>query len=159
MGGKEDNDLSGGWDEYADGWDNQPGVQEFSQNTKNVLMKQGTPEFWSQAAVLDLGCGTGILSRMISGECKSIVAIDPSGGMIDVLKKLIEMEALQNIHPIKGVLDDATAGEFLQKKLGPFDAVVANSVCSFVPDYDALLLNIHKLLKPGGGYFVQADFR
>ncbi|CAJ1957578.1 unnamed protein product [Cylindrotheca closterium] len=160
MGGMEDNDQSsGGWDDYADDWDNQPGVREFSQNTKNVLMKQDIPESWSQATILDLGCGTGILSRMIAGECKSIVSIDPSGKMVDVLKKHIENnEALQNILPVKGILDDATAGEFLEKKLGPFDAVVANSVCSFVPDYDALLLNIHKLLKPGG-YFVQADFR
>lgn len=160
MGGEEEgHDKSGGWDEYADGWDNQPGVHEFSQNTRNVLMKQATPEFWSQANVLDLGCGTGILSRMIAGECKSIVSIDPSAGMLDVLKKHIQQnKAFQNIHPVKGVLDDATTQEFLQQELGPFDAIVANSVCSFVPDYHGLLHNIHKLLKPGG-FFVQADFR
>ncbi|KAL3936616.1 MAG: hypothetical protein SGBAC_008107 [Bacillariaceae sp.] len=160
MGGMEDNDESGGWDEYADNWDTQPGVKEFSENTKGVLMKQATPDFWSKAMVLDLGCGTGILSRMIAGECKAVVAIDPSGKMVDILKKHIEKnEALHNIQTVHGVLDDATANKLLAEKGGPFfEAVVANSVCSFVPDYDALLLNIHKLLKPGG-YFVQADFR
>mmetsp|Transcript_12944 Transcript_12944/g.30682 ORF Transcript_12944/g.30682 Transcript_12944/m.30682 type:complete len:256 (-) Transcript_12944:108-875(-) len=160
MGDQHTNDdQSGGWDEFADSWDNQPGVNEFSKNSKDVLMKQGTPEFWSQATILDLGCGTGILSRMIAGECKSVVSIDPSARMVDVLRKHIEKnEAFQNIHPVKGLLDDSMAAEFLDKKLGPFDAIVANSVCSFVPDYDALLLNIHKLLKPGG-CFVQADFR
>lgn len=147
------------WDEFAGGWENQPGVNEFSEQTKQLMLKQASPEFWSSASVLDLGCGTGILSRLLSEPCGKIVSIDPSKPMIDVLQKhLVDNSSLGSISPVCGILDDNMVGQFVKENHAPFDAVVANSVCSFVPDYDQLLVRIRKLLKPGG-LFVQADWK
>jgi 2-polyprenyl-3-methyl-5-hydroxy-6-metoxy-1,4-benzoquinol methylase len=153
-----DNNESTEWDDIAGGWDDQPGVNEFSEHTKQLMLKQATPELWSSASVLDLGCGTGILSRLLSEHCGKIVSVDPSKAMVDVLQKhLDDNSSLGNISPISGILDDTMAEQFLKDEHSPFDAVVANSVCRFVPDYDDLLVRVRKLLKPGG-LFVQTDW-
>ena len=38
------------------------------------------------ASVLDLGCGTGTLARLLAQQGKDVVAADPSAAMIDVAR-------------------------------------------------------------------------
>ena len=145
------------WDGLAKNWENQEGVRLFSENTKTLLLNQFSEDNFSQATILDLGCGTGLLSRLISQHgCKAVVSIDPSKEMLSVLQsRLVDTD--NNIRSIQGVLDNDMVLKLLEENYGPFDAVVANSVCSFVPNYDDLLGMIVRVLAPGG-IFLQCDW-
>ena len=146
------------WDSVAENWENQEGVKLFSEQTSRLLLDQFSEDNFSQATILDLGCGTGFLSRLLSQHhhCKAVVSIDPSKEMLNVLQShLVDKD--NNIRSLQGVLDDEMVLKLLKENYGPFDAVVANSVCSFVPDYEDLLARIVRVLVPGG-IFLQCDW-
>ena len=134
------------WDEVAEGgWDENPSVQEYASHAAECFRNHVAPLLKPEWTLLDLGCGTGPLTRLLSPQCRSIVAIDPSDAMI----KVCRAKAPANATVLRTVVDDA----FVRDYSAAFDAVVASSVCAFVPDYPALLIHIKSLLKPHGLFF------
>jgi 2-polyprenyl-3-methyl-5-hydroxy-6-metoxy-1,4-benzoquinol methylase len=143
------NNLINEWDKYADNWDTDPAVEEYAR--KAFLALPDDVEL-DGLTVLDFGCGTGALTQLISPKVKNIIAIDPSSKMIEYL----------NIKSLKNVL---TIPDFLSKELicqyslleNKFDLIIASSVCSFLPDYEATL-NLLKSLLKSEGVFIQWDW-
>jgi len=141
--------LSNEWDEYAENWDVDPTVEEYAKNAFSELLENINI---NGLTVLDLGCGTGALTQLMSPTVKSIIAIDPSSEMIKYLNK----KALKNV---------STISDYLSKELvqnspeleNKFDLIVASSVCGFLPNYEATLSLLKSLLK-SGGMFVQWDW-
>lgn len=76
--------MSNEWDEYAENWDVDPEVEEYSKKAFSELLKNINID---DLDVLDFGCGTGALAQLMSPKVKSIVAIDPSTEMIKHLNK------------------------------------------------------------------------
>ncbi|KAL2840665.1 S-adenosyl-L-methionine-dependent methyltransferase [Aspergillus pseudoustus] len=89
-------------DEAAD-WDKNPSVQESSRLAFNALsplieslsaQKQHAatraPVETAGLHVLEIGCGTGLLTVRVAPLVASVVAIDPAQGMIEALKAKIE---------------------------------------------------------------------
>ena len=130
------------WDEYANGWDKNPDARNYSEKAFQRLLEVAEIE---GALVFDFGCGTGLLTEKIAPHATSIVALDNSEKMIEILKG----KNLRNVEAIFGSLE-----EFLMpsetKEPTRFDLVVASSVCSFVSDYEGTLQKLHTILKPGG---------
>ncbi|MEM1512375.1 MAG: methyltransferase domain-containing protein [Candidatus Jordarchaeales archaeon] len=97
--------------------------------------------------VLDLGCGTGMLTRrireMTSGR---VVGIDPSLGMI---KEAIEKSRGFNI-----IYEVKSAEEMDYDE--EFDVIICNSVMQWFRDPDKALENCYRALRPGGRIGVQA---
>lgn len=91
-----------------------------------------------EQAILDLGCGTGVLTVQLADLCDKIVGVDSSQSMIE--------KAKEQFSNIEFKVCDALALPFENE----FDVVFSNAVFHWISDHDALLKNIHKVLKPQG---------
>lgn len=89
-------------------------------------------------SILDFGCGTGILTVQLKKLAEVVIGVDSSESMIK--------RAQQQYPDIKFIVSDALALPFEEQ----FDVVFSNAVFHWITDHNALLNNIHKVLKPGG---------
>ena len=150
--------MSNEWDDYASGWDANDDVRVYAQKAFDSFTRIVAPLISGLpgSRVLDFGCGTGLLTEKLAPVCDQIVAIDTSPPMIEVLRKKAIEAGLHNIAVLSISVDAATINECVELT-SKFDLIVASSVCSFLPDYEATLGDLSSLLKPGG-YFVQWDW-
>jgi ubiquinone/menaquinone biosynthesis C-methylase UbiE len=95
-------------------------------------------------AVLEVGCGTGTTALRLAPCVASLVATDVSGEMIAIAR---EKAAAQGC--VNAVFETARA-DAPDRPDGSFDVVLAFNVLHLVAARDAVLRNIHRLLKPGG---------
>lgn len=137
--------LNNEWDEYAQNWDINPDVQTYAQKAYSQLIEHCDIE---DKSILDFGCGTGVLTQLLSKKAHQVVAIDPSTKMIE----LLENKSLVNVFTISDYLSERLISE--QAELSnKFDIIVASSVCSFLPDYPAILTLLKSLLNTEGVLF------
>ena len=141
--------MSEGWDEYAEGWDSNEDVIEYSEKAFRSLLDAVN---LSGLRVLDFGCGTGLLTEKISPKAKEILALDPSEKMVFILTE-------KNLHNVTAVSEELSENLIRESKLlsKKFDLIVASSVCSFLPEYEKTLDLLKSLLVPEGT-FVQWDW-
>ncbi len=130
------------WDEYAEGWNDNPDVVEYAENAFNSLLEIIT---LNHLNILDFGCGTGNLSERMAPFADQIVATDTSEQMIAVLtaKNLGNVDA----HVLDIVGSDLKALPAFARK---FDLITASSVMAFVEDYKETLCALRPLLAPNG---------
>ena len=150
--------MSNDWDDFASGWDTNEDVQIYAQKAFDSLTSKvfAVVSDLSAGRVLDFGCGTGLLSEKLALTCDQIVAVDTSMRMIDVLHEKIITARIGNITTLSTAISAATVSESVELA-SKFDMVVASSVCSFLPDYEATLPVLASLLK-SAGHFVQWDW-
>lgn len=98
--------------------------------------------------VLDVGCGTGIVARSIApivGDSGAITGVDINEDMLDVAGRVSE-----NIQPpISWRCQDATSLEFSDDS---FDVVLSQQALQFIPDQNAALAEIHRVLTSDGRF-------
>ena len=92
-------------------------------------------------AVLELACGTGLLSVRIAGSVKLLEATDFSEEMIRQAKAKAHSSRLHFS------VQDATN---LPYTPGTFDAVVISNALHIMPEPEKALAEIRRVLKPGG---------
>ncbi|MDR7008899.1 methyltransferase domain-containing protein [Paraburkholderia strydomiana] len=105
-------------------------------------------ELKGHESVLDLGCGTGAIARMIASrdDCKErITAIDISPYLVETGKRLASEEGLS--HKIDFLTGDAHSIIELQ---GQFDVLIMHTLVSHVVDPVTVLQEARRLLRPGG---------
>ena len=95
--------------------------------------------------VLDVGCGTGGDVRALAGRFPgvSVLGIDASEDKIREARAL----SLGLPRPVDFQVGDAYALAFED---GTFDVVISNGVIDLIPDKDAVLAELHRVLVPGG---------
>lgn len=91
--------------------------------------------------VLELACGTGILSAQLAGSVKMLEATDFSEEMIKQAKQKCHSSRLRF-----SVQDAAN----LSYAPGTFDAVVISNALHIMPEPEKALAEIRRVLKPGG---------
>ncbi|KAF4985161.1 hypothetical protein FDECE_16773 [Fusarium decemcellulare] len=94
----------------AAAWDSNPFVREMSLEAWKAIQKF-VPSLFEGAAqrpdVLEIGCGTGLLSLEVAPAANRLVAVDAAEGMIEVLSsKLSKPGAPKNIQPLAVLLED-----------------------------------------------------
>ena len=92
--------------------------------------------------VLECACGTGAISKYIAAKCKSLIATDFAEGMLKQAAK--KCRSLDNITFENA---DITALRFPDAS---FDKVVAGNVIHLLPNPDAALRELERVVKPGG---------
>ncbi len=105
------------------------------------------------AAVLDVGCGAGLLSEALAGEGAEVVALDLAPELIEIAKlHLLETQAK---HPTLRVDYRLQSVESLAiSHPESFDAITCMEMLEHVPDPSLVVHACANLLKPGGRLFV-----
>lgn len=101
------------------------------------LVAQGLPH----GRGLDLGCGDGLLTRIVLEETgpREVVGVDPDPAEVAQAKTLGIYSALH-----------AVAGDAVPEADASFDWVLSNSVLEHIPDLDPVLQEVGRLLRVGG---------
>jgi len=91
--------------------------------------------------VLDAGCGTGRVTRMLVGRLPEgkVVAVDGSAAMVEKVGEVLRPGDTSFV-------SDLTALELDE----PVDAIVSSAVFHWITDHDALFARLRAALKPGG---------
>jgi ubiquinone/menaquinone biosynthesis C-methylase UbiE len=100
--------------------------------------------------ILDMACGPGTLSRLLYRKVKSIIALDFSLQMVNLLDNYIQYEKIRNI---KTVLGD---GQKLLFEDNAFDAVFSMFGLMFFPNRIRGFSESFRVLKPGGQLIVSS---
>ena len=102
------------------------------------------------ATVLDLGCGTGYLTKVLServGPEGKVVAVDPDGERLKIAR---EKYSAPNIEYIQA--DDKTF------PTGQYNFIFCNIVVHWISDKEAMLKQVYQNLCPGGCFaFTTSD--
>ena len=101
----------------------------------------------ANAAVLDIGCGGGILTEALSQFSPHVVGLDQSAKALEVAKE--HAKTLNN--PPQYEL--STAEDFAAKQPNSFDVITCMEMLEHVPDPISIINACHHLLKPGGNLF------
>ncbi|KUI59707.1 hypothetical protein VP1G_06979 [Cytospora mali] len=171
----------------AAAWDSNPDVHRASDGALQAILA-AYPSIRQTKAngktetegldILEIGCGTGLLSLRMAPYVRSILAIDAAGGMIDALSvKLENMQGQEGetarrvVTPLCVLLEDpedlrlpaASSGvdgdgdgdnDYKEdsniKRRKKFDLVTSHLVLHHIPDLKPLLLTMYGCLKPGG---------
>jgi ubiquinone/menaquinone biosynthesis C-methylase UbiE len=101
-------------------------------------------EFPAHARVLEVGCGTGVLTRALAcwPNVAAVVGIDPAASLIQEARRLASKHA--------NVTFQEGDGRSLPFDNDAFDAVIFDSTLSHVPGPERALLEAHRVLRPAG---------
>jgi len=93
--------------------------------------------------ILDLGCGTGVLTAEIAACGAQVLGIDRSQEMV--------AQARNKFPTLQFEVVDATQLKFD----GEFDAVFSNAVLHWIPEAEKVVAGIARALKPGGRFVAE----
>jgi ubiquinone/menaquinone biosynthesis C-methylase UbiE len=129
------------WDRMAAGYVRGPVKDEESYQKKLELTRAYLkPEM----EVMEFGCGSGATAISHAPRVNHIKAIDISGNMLDVARRNAADANIHNITFLKSTIDDFEAPD------GSFDVVLGLSILHLLPNKEAAIAKVYKMLKPGG---------
>jgi ubiquinone/menaquinone biosynthesis C-methylase UbiE len=105
---------------------------------------------WEGKTVLDMACGTGIVSSLLPdkvGAQGTIYSVDINADMLAVAKQRCEGSPT----PIHFIESGADAIEFSDDSI---DVIVCQQGFQFFPDKPAAAAQMHRVLRPGGGVMI-----
>ncbi len=108
----------------------------------------------SATTIIDIGCGTGLLTYELSKQGHKLIAIEPSLAMIERTLERVYDSPIRFIHGGVENLDSLGALEET-KTLNADLAIMTGHVAQFFlndADWQAALSSIYKALKPGGHF-------
>jgi SAM-dependent methyltransferase len=89
-------------------------------------------------AILDLGCGDGVLTKRIADAGAAVLGVDASDAMLEAARSL-------------GLAVQQADGQALAFE-ARFDAVFSNAALHWMPDQRAVADGVFRALRPGGRY-------
>jgi arsenite methyltransferase len=97
--------------------------------------------------VLDLGCGAGtdlLIAAQMTGPQGRVIGIDMTASMLDRVRESAEAMGVDNVELHESLIEELPLGD------ASVDVVISNGVIDLVPDKDAVLDEIDRVLRPGG---------
>lgn len=126
------------WETHADWW-----IEGFTEGADAEYEEQILPlaaaELAGYDSILDIGCGDGQISRMMSGLGATVIGIDPTWNQIRVAGKRSGGAAYVR----------ATASE-IPFETASFDAAVACLVFEHIDALEQAIAEVARVVKPGG---------
>jgi len=137
------------WDNIARSYDRNvmQTYEEAYRLTVEAILEEVNPE----SNVLEVGCGTGIVSLAVAPQVKTVVGVDVSPKMIIQARKKAQKLALDNVTFLEGDGYDTTL------ESGDFDVVLLPNLLHVVADPAAILREAHRLLAPGSMLLAVTD--
>lgn len=139
---KRKNQESKFWDSLAKKYD--PLISKYASENYNRVIQLIKDELWVDAEVLEVACGTGIISLALSDALSTITAIDYADEMLNVAK---EKQLEQNIGNVSFQNGDVYNLNFNDHS---FDAIVGMNIFHLLPEPQNALAEIKRVLKPDG---------
>lgn len=130
------------FDAHALTWDDKPERLERSRRVAEAmrpLIPAGRPR------TVELGAGTGQLSRCLAEHLGHVVLLDASPGMVEVARRAVHG------HGWEVRVSDLADGEI---EGGPYGLVLSQLALHHIDDVPALLARVHRCLTPGGRLLV-----
>ena len=121
--------------------------RDYAKSAETIVAQLG---LGPDSTVIDLGAGTGAFTVHAARFCKSIIAVDVSGAMLEVCQAKLTDASLENVTcRIGGFLTYEHQGE-------PVDAVVSVAVLHHLPDHwkQVGLSRVAQMIRPGGQLFL-----
>ena len=87
------------FDKAAVVWDEDPDRVGMARAIASAMIRELQPK--GNEITLDYGTGTGLISLALCGHVKSIVAVDSSTGMLDMLRGKIADHKIRSIEPMQ----------------------------------------------------------
>ncbi|KAF2087710.1 S-adenosyl-L-methionine-dependent methyltransferase [Saccharata proteae CBS 121410] len=158
----------------AAAWDSNPTTVRSSELAFEAIQQYVSAVAGSKAKtlnVLEIGCGTGLLSFKLAPLVHSLIGVDTAEGMIDAFEKKVllrraesRMKAAENLKPVKVLLEDPddaglqAAVRLLMQELDhdakpwPFrwDLIVSHLTLHHIPNVLDILGTMYRSLKAGG---------
>ncbi len=138
-------DTKNKYDRIAQNYDKIEKMMFFNKYRKNLVnLVRGN--------VLEVGVGTGLNLPYYSKDV-SVTAIDFSPKMLKKAEKIIFEKNIKNINLAEMDIQNINFND------NTFDSVVSTCVFCTVPDPDAGLMEVYRVLKPGGRAFFMEHMR
>lgn len=138
MTGTHFDDVAGVYDESLPGHV----VEHYLRKRSSLIAERHPPP----ARLLDVGCGTGVLAGALSGQGYDVVGVDPSEGMLDVMRK--RFPAVESVQ---------ASGTEMPFEDGSFDIAVSVATMHHIADPEAVrraLGEMARVVRSGGHVLV-----
>jgi ubiquinone/menaquinone biosynthesis C-methylase UbiE len=122
-----------------------PRFQDKVMGSKRLREARGRVCDGLEGAVVEIGFGTGLNTYYYSSKITTLVAIEPSR----VCMKIAASRIAKAMVPVEY---GGLTGEHLDLPTAKFDAVLSTWTLCTIPDMDAALAEIKRVLKPGGSF-------
>jgi len=136
--------MNDNFTEKAKMWDSNPQIIALADLFSAELDKI-VPDH-SGLAILELGCGTGLVGLRYAGKAASLDMVDTSAAMLNVLRTKDEARA-SHVTVHEGTLS-MTVGQAVAPESA--DWIISNMALHHVEDIPALIGELYRLIKPGG---------
>lgn len=140
--------------EQLERWDGEEGTHWVTEADRYDGMNRAFGEAMLEAAalgaeerVLDVGCGNGATAIAAAERVRpggSVLAVDPSGPMLDVARERAAAAGAEEVEFVQG---DVQVHPFEEDG---FDVMVSRFALMFVEDPDATFANLARAVRPGG---------
>jgi SAM-dependent methyltransferase len=97
--------------------------------------------------VLDLGCGAGtdlLIAAQMTGPQGRVIGVDMTTSMLGRARESAEAMGVDIVELHESLIEELPLGD------ASVDVVISNGVIDLVPDKDAVLDEIDRVLRPGG---------
>lgn len=118
--------------------------------TMRLVLKEALGDRLAGAAVLNLGCSTGLIDLHLAPHVGSVVGVDIDGPGIEAARQVAVAPNLR-----------FEVGDAMQLKFEDecFDVVICSQVYEHVPDSARMMQEIRRVLRPGGVCYFAATNR
>lgn len=129
------------FDSVAAAWDDNPTRVAIARAVATAIL-DSLPLAGTERA-MELGCGTGLLTGLLAGSVGSVLAVDSSRGMLDVLRRKLRELDIRNVEPLEADLSAALPA-------GPFGLVFSSMTLHHIADVPGLFARLRERLAPKG---------
>jgi ubiquinone/menaquinone biosynthesis C-methylase UbiE len=133
---------TGDFDKKAAEWDANPGRLKLAQEVADAIIREMKPS--RDMDVLDFGCGTGLVTLKLQPLVRTILGVDSSRGMLDVLKEKIRTHGIANVRTCLVDFENSGCME------GQYHLLVSSMTLHHVQDTAGLFTQWYESLLPGG---------
>ncbi|OGX14910.1 MAG: hypothetical protein A2166_03445 [Omnitrophica WOR_2 bacterium RBG_13_41_10] len=121
------------------GWESSAGQERWQRRVRML-----TSHIEGGMRVLEIGCGTGELTKMFQNNNSRILSIDVSFDLIGIAKRKVKSDK------VTFLLQDASNLGFAENS---FDTIIGSSVLHHL-EVDKALKEFYRVLRPGGSIFL-----